>query len=440
MDIKSIFTIYTLKSLKRVLAITRTGSGTALPGLLAENHRPQLFNYFAKQLEFVILITGTNGKTTTKTLISDILNEAGIKHISNESGSNLRRGILSTFIAKSNIFGKLNSKFAVFEVEEATLPKIIKEISPNILIVTNLFRDQLDAYGEVNKTREYILNALKLCPTAKVILNADDPMVSSLSTGLVNEFHYFSLPREYHKGIKFEKPNESIVKLQKKDKLENTLTPSSIELTNDLSTRFIVHNQEFILKAPGFFHVYNALAAIQTARLLDIKFDTIKQGFEKFRPAFGRGEELVLKGRKTLNKKRPTWKFKILLVKNPAGLSLTLEMLSQLKNPNLLFILNDKIADGKDVSWIWDADLELLQKIQPNKIFISGLRASDMALRVKYALGKDYFEKENQLKIQTFQRFILRKIKQEMPNGGMIFVLPTYTAMNEFRKLLGRKF
>jgi lipid II isoglutaminyl synthase (glutamine-hydrolysing) len=438
MDLKSIFTIYTLKTLKRGLAITRIGSGTALPGLLAENHRPQLFNYFANQLEFVILITGTNGKTTTKALLSDILDEGGIKHISNESGSNLRRGILSTFISKSNIFGRLNSKFAVFEVEEATLPKIVKEIKPNILIVTNLFRDQLDAYGEVNKTREYILDALKLCPSTKVILNADDPMVSSLSKGLINEFHYFSMPKEYRKEVQYEKstgsltinPNQSI----------DAITPSSITLTADLSSKFTVHNQEFKLKAPGFFHIYNALAAIQTTRLLEIKFETIKAGFEKFKPAFGRGEELTINGIKMPTHKQAKWKFKILLVKNPAGLTLTLKMLSELKNPNLLFILNDKIADGKDVSWIWDADLELLKKIQPNKIFISGLRSKDMALRIKYALGESYLEKENNIKVQTYQRFILRKIKQEMPDGGMIFVLPTYTAMNEFRKLLGRKF
>jgi len=439
MDIKSIFTIYTLKTLKRGLAVTRTGSGTALPGLLAENHRPQLFNYFATQLEFVVLITGTNGKTTTKALLSDILDEAGIKHISNESGSNLRRGILSTFISKSNAFGKLNSKFAVFEVEEATLPKIVKEIKPNVLIVTNLFRDQLDAYGEVNKTREYILTALKLCPSAKVILNADDPMVRSLSEDLVNEFHYFSLPKEYRKGIKFEKLNRVSTNRTATTPSE-ILTTNSIAVTNDLSTKFTIKTHEFVLKAPGFFHVYNALAAIQTTRLLKIDFQTIQKGFKKFKPAFGRGEEIVLKGWKSPTKKQPIWKFKILLVKNPAGLNLTLEMLSQAKGSNLLFILNDKIADGKDVSWIWDANLELLKDIQPNKIFVSGIRSKDMALRIKYALGKDYHTKERDIKVQTFQRFILRKIKQEVPDGGLIFVLPTYTAMNEFRKLLGRKF
>lgn len=436
MNVKSHVSILTLKSLKKGLSLSRTGSGTALPGLLAEKHTPELFTYFAKQLKFVILITGTNGKTTTKTLLSDILNEAGIKHITNESGSNLKRGLLSAFIAQSNPLGKLKSDFALFEVEEATLPKIVNEIKPNILIVTNLFRDQLDAYGEVNKTREYILNALKRCPETKVILNADDPMVRNLTEGLPNETHYFSLPKEYRKEVKYEK-NGAVSKSIDEKKI---LTPSEIHLTKDLTTDFTVNSQKFSLKTPGYFHVYNGLAAIQAAFLAGVDYNKIKKGFEAFRPAFGRGEELILKGWKTSTAERTVWKFKVLLVKNPAGLSLTLEMLENLKDVNLLFILNDKIADGKDVSWIWDSKLEPLKNMQVNRIIISGLRANDMGLRVKYAFGKSYLENESKIFIRPNLRFALRRVKKELPDGGTIYVLPTYTAMNEFRKLLGRKF
>lgn len=394
------------------------GSGTALPGLIIERYYPQLFQKFTDQLDQVILITGTNGKTTTRAILNEILNSADIHYITNQSGSNMSRGLLSAMISRSNIFGKLNSKFAVFEVEEATLPKIILNIQPSILIVTNLFRDQLDAYGEVNKTREYIRDAIEQMPETQLVLNADDPLVSTLNKDLPNTAQFFGLPEKYRQEFLYE--HES-----KETAPEKVLRPEILKVNEDLSSKFVIGKNEYNLSVPGIYHIYNALAAIQTTSILGINPEGVKEGITNFQPAFGRGEKIEYKGKT----------FQIFLVKNPAGLTLTLHLLSQLRNIKILFILNDRIADGRDVSWIWDADIELISEVNPQIIVASGIRAKDMGLRIKYAGVESIIESD-------IRKAIDKIIVNENSNDDKkpIYVLPTYTAMNEFRKILGRKF
>jgi len=426
--INFIFLIF-IRLLGKTLSLLNLGSGTALPGLLVEKYRPSLFTHYTKQLKFVVLVTGTNGKTTTKTLLSDILDKAGIKHITNRSGSNLKRGLLSSFISQSNVFTKLHSDFGVFEVEEATLPQIIKDIKPNILIVTNFFRDQLDAYGEVNKTREYVRKAIEESPSIELILNADDPMVSSLANQLENTVRYFSIPKNLRGKSLYEEHEGTERPVMEAETAKNTTTVERITINPDLSTEFSIEGQKFNFKTPGIYHVYNALAAIATAKVLNIQISKIQEAFKIFQPAFGRGEEISYKA---ANNK--TIKFKVLLIKNPAGFTLTLNLLEKLKGQKikLLLILNDKIADGRDVSWIWDADVEKLHIIQPDLIIASGTRAEDMALRVKYSGFED-------VQICSDIKQSVKAISELTENGETIYVLPTYTAMNEFRKILGRK-
>lgn len=433
--VKNIFFIATARFTKNLSKFLNRGSGTALPGLIIEKYYPELFDYFSLQLNQTILITGTNGKTTTKSMLHEVLKEAEIQHLTNTSGSNLKRGLISTFIENSSLKGRLNSSVALLEVEEATLPKIIDSLKPSILIVTNLFRDQLDAYGEINKTRKYILEAIRKSPHTKLVLNADDGMVSSLAENTRNETYYFSLTNKYSKEFLFEnKPNNLNTK--------PALKPSLIELHGDLTSQFEYNNTIFDVNVPGIFHVYNALAAMQAAILLGLQTEQIKQGLSNFKPAFGRGELLKVE-KQSLPKalknfyKQPFY-FQLFLIKNPAGFTLTLNMLKTLRKAKLLIIINDNIADGRDVSWLWDAQVEKIQHILYTSVIVSGKRAEDMALRLKYAHKN--IQKHPQITIKKDIQEAIVDIMQTVQKEETVYVLPTYTAMNEFRKILGKRF
>lgn len=405
------------------------GSGTALPGLIAEKLAPNLFSHFADQLQTTILITGTNGKSTTRSLLENILLENKFEYISNKEGSNMKRGLLSTFLKHSNFLGKLPAKTAILEVEEATLPQIISKLNPNILIVTNIFRDQLDAYGEVDKTQNYIRQAIEAKPEMKLVLNSDDLLTREVATELPNQTYFFSI--ESKERAKFDYEGS----IRGKNKPENYLLAKNIEIDEKLNTNFELNLINYCLPIPGVFHVYNALAAIQTAKLLNISQKNIQQAFKTFKPAFGRGELIKHKFENS-----NVVNFKLLLIKNPAGFSLTLDMLKNLKKPKILIIINDNIADGRDVSWLWDSNVQLLNQINPEKLFVSGTRALDMALRIKYSQRNISNFQSKDLVIHEDTKTILEQIKSDTKKNETIFVLPTYTAMNEFRNLLGKNF
>ncbi|MEI7578808.1 MAG: MurT ligase domain-containing protein [bacterium] len=411
-----------------LLKLLGRSQGTALPGLLMEQLAPDSLNDFTDQLKYTILITGTNGKTTTQSILSNIFKASKLNYIANKSGSNMIRGILSTFINQSNWLGKIKPKYGIFEIEEATLPKIVTAMNPKQIIVTNLFRDQLDAYGEIDRTEKFIREALEKAPQAVAILNADDPRVALLTRGFSNQTLYFSLNAPEKKFFKYE--GLSLEKLE--------IVPSEateLKINPNLSTSFKFLAENYTLKLPGIHNVYNVLAAVLAARLLKIKTAEIHEAVLETLPAFGRGE--ILKLNNTA--------LQILLIKNPAGLNLTLELLTHTKNSNLIMILNDNIADGRDVSWIWDAELEILNKIQPAEIIVSGKRAWDMLLRIKYVFSEFTKKSENlwqvgdtNIKIIPEQSDLILFLNSEN-QAKHYFVLPTYTAMLEFRKLITGK-
>jgi lipid II isoglutaminyl synthase (glutamine-hydrolysing) len=342
----------------------------------------------------------------------------------------LKRGIIGKFIKESSFTGKVNYTHAIFEIEEATMPRIINELNPTMIVITNLYRDQLDAYGEVDRTQKFLSDSIKLVPNTTVILNADDPRVSILTDGLQNETIYYGMQEKFINNFSYEGKQVS-----KKNK---TIEAKDLKINDDLTSNFKINIDTFHLDSPGKFHIYNALAAIAAANELRIDNKIISKGINNSKSAFGRGELI----------KKDDINYKILLVKNPVGLSLTLDLLLNVKNPNLVFILNDNIADGRDVSWIWDANFELLQQIKPNSIICSGTRAEDMLLRVKYALEGLKKINTNEYKSTkfntnvTFVKDINRlhnELKTQNSKLNTAFVLPTYTAMLEFRKnILGQ--
>lgn len=423
------------KLLISALKLSRRGSGTALPGYLVGKYFPLTFQLLITQIPNIITITGTNGKTTTQTMLNAVLNEMdGVKILRNSAGANLSQGILSELLKQASVFGRLDFTHAILEVEEATLPRIAPLLHPTVIAVTNLYRDQLDAYGETDMTEKLIRDGIAQCPAARVVVNGDDPRTSRLTQGLANETHYVALPEAYSKTLPYEGIFRGTQHLT-----HNILRASQIQVNADLTTdvtvegdvnQVSVHDLSVQIASPGFFHVYNALTTITIAKLLQISDDKIVRGFQRFNPAFGRGEVLV----RERQGKRVS--FQVLLVKNPASFTLSLDLIKTIPSLKVIFAINDNTADSKDVSWLWDSELERLNQAEIDWILCTGIRAKDMAVRLKYAfddsgMGKRTFinERIGHTIDDAFKR---------ARDGDTIYVLPTYTAMLEFRKCMGK--
>jgi UDP-N-acetylmuramyl tripeptide synthase len=421
------------KLLTLTLRMSGRGSGTALPGYLVGKYFPFALEELVSQIPTIIAITGTNGKTTTQTMLNAMLEQVdGVKILRNKAGANLSQGILSELLKQSNAIGRLDFTHAVLEVEEATLPRIAAVLKPHVIAVTNLYRDQLDAYGEIDRTEKLIRDGIAQCPESAVVVNGDDPRTARLTQGLGNATYFVSLSEDYSKFLPYEGA------LHHRQQGEQGLEATHIHINEDLTTDFGIQgtiNGETVQIAnartvsPGFFHVYNALTAITIARLLGVDGETAVEGLRHFKPAFGRGEILTRQvGHKRVN-------YRLLLVKNPASFSLSLELMRNIPNLKLILAINDNTADGKDVSWLWDSELERLNQAPIRWIVCTGIRAKDMRVRLKYALEQQPGEP-----IATIEhiRDAIDVSFNQASDGDTVFVMPTYTAMLEFRKLMGK--
>ncbi|MEO1590126.1 MAG: MurT ligase domain-containing protein [Cyanobacteria bacterium J06632_22] len=422
------------KLLTALLKATGRGSGTALPGLLVSQYAPFAFDQLVSQIPTVIAVTGTNGKTTTQTMLSVILAQSPrLRVLQNKAGANLKQGILSELLKQASPWGTLNFTHAVLEVEEATLPRIAKALNPAVIAVTNLYRDQLDAYGEIDVTERYIHNGIAQCPAAVAVLNGDDPRTARLTQPLTNETHYVSLPQDYAQYLPYEGDTSTLTTDPR-----HTLSAAQIQINDDLTTTFTAQGavrndnlDQFTaqIASPGFFHVYNALTAVTIAKLLGIKNTAIQQGLARFEPAFGRGERVV----KQRDGKSVT--YRLLLVKNPASFTLNLNLLKGVQSQKLMLAINDNTADGKDVSWLWDSELEVLNEADVDWVVCTGVRAQDMRLRLKYAFRRHSLDQV--IAVESMDDAI-EKAFDRAEDGDTIFVLPTYTAMLYIRIQLWR--
>ncbi len=403
----------------------------------------------------LILIAGTNGKTTTSSLIRTALEAKGKRVIHNESGANLLNGIASTLIINTNLLGKLNQDYAIFEVDENTLPLILKEIKPDYLLLLNLFRDQLDRYGEVDAIAKKWQTALKiLSRNTTVILNADDPRIAFLANSTNAQIKYFGLNchcEERHgsgrRGNLFYLRDCFAPFVARNDKMLQHAVDSiycprcgnKLHFTNlsfshlgDWSCKHcglkraevdIGHFDLYPL--PGVYNKYNTIAAALLLKQTGLNNRQIKNAFKKFSPAFGRQELISYKGKK----------IQIFLSKNPTSFNESFKTIKDLNAKTLLLVLNDRIPDGRDVSWIWDVDLPGIEKFK--NILISGDRVYDMALRIKYA---EKFQIPNS-KFQTFEKLdeAIKEGLNNLKSDETLYILPTYSAMLEVRKILTGK-
>ncbi|PEK05820.1 MurT ligase domain-containing protein [Bacillus toyonensis] len=411
-------------------------NGSNIPGKILNYLYKSALQKLATQVETVVLITGTNGKTTTCNLVSSIFKSNNSEYISNIEGSNLLEGITSAFIKKSNIRGKIQGvKVAVLEVDELTMTEVLKQIQPQLIVVTNIFRDQLDRYGEINTLISKLQIAIH-SSEAYLLLNGDDPY-SRHFTKQKKKTMYFGLKKNvgnFHKShirdavycfcgrlLKYTYTHYGhLGKYYCSCSISSPaldVEVTSIQLQNNLT--ITIQNQTYTSNLKGEYNAYNMLTAIKTGEFLGFSYEQIHKGLSEYHSSNGRMQQfLIAKNIYHLN-----------LAKNPQGMNCTIDYCIQNKNiTQYVFILNDLIADGKDISWIWDVDYEILANSNVNHIICAGTRAYDLAVRLKYA-GVSV----NRIKVIPN---ISAAIQNSIVAGYETSVISNYTGLNTARQFL----
>lgn len=426
------------------------GGATDFPGKVALKLYPDLLGYLAHDVK-TIIVTGTNGKTTTSRMIEQCLKENNISFFCNKSGANLMNGITAEFCANATWTGKRKCDVALIESDEAAFKTVSRYVDASCVLVTNIFRDQLDRYGEITHTLENLRIGIQCSPHAVVCLNADCSMTASLRESIENPIVLYGVNGPIYKhrvheasdapycihckheytydyitfghlgkyrceqcGYSRPDPDVAVSRV-----IVSDATHSEIEI--DTGEQKYVAN----IDLPGGYNIYNGLAAVTVAHALHLDERKAVHALSAFECGFGRMEKFMLGDTET----------RMILIKNPAGCNQVLNFLTNLSGKALFVVcLNDNDADGTDISWIWDVDFETLQRIDDKLtgILVSGKRADDMAVRFKYAgipLEKIHVIKDNQQLVDAFTG-------QNEP----VFIMPTYTAMMELRAMISKRF
>jgi UDP-N-acetylmuramyl tripeptide synthase len=433
-----------LRTAGKLSRVAGRGGGTTLPGKLLWKLDPGAIDLLARRLpQGSVLISATNGKTTTAAMVAEILRPT-VRIAHNNSGANLVSGVASTLLHASG------SELGLFEVDEGALPEIARRVRPKALLLGNLFRDQLDRYGELEIVAARWREAVAELPDAQLVLNGDDPQVGDLAH-VHGRARLYGLddPRVARPALQHAADSKYCLRCgtpydyaaayvghlgdykcpncgHARPALD--LVARDIELDGLDGASFTLHAEEgearVKLALPGLYNVYNALGAAALALALGVPIGEVAAGLERFSAAFGRFERIRIGERQLL----------MLLIKNPAGANEVVRTLVEGSTPRVAVIaLNDEIADGRDVSWIWDVDFEpLLAGL--DKLVATGERAAELALRFAYGgLPRDRIEVVPSLG-QALDRGL-----ELTPDGGDLAVLPTYTAMLALRKIVASR-
>lgn len=440
-----------------LLRLTGSG-GTSLPGKLAMTLCPDILSKLGAKYR-IIMVTGTNGKTTTARIMEQVLQENRIKYVSNKSGANLISGLVTTLISDVKLNASATSPTALLEVDEAAFRVSSKHIHPAVLVVTNFFRDQLDRYGELYSTLNAVKEGISNNPETTLILNGDDSLCASLGKDVPNPVVYYGMDELAVAGdnntTKSPMNIDASFCIYCKSKYEYQyytyghlgyykcancgyerpeLMASVIRIpamTSEFST--VVINTpsgtfEANINLPGLYNAYNALSAVAFAEVLGFSHKKTINALSSFESGFGRMESISLGDNN----------IQVILIKNPTGFSQVLKYLSSVYNSSVVcFMINDNIADGKDISWLYDVDFDPLKNMQDNisHIFVSGTRAQDMAVRLKYAgIFTDH------ISIEKNTQAMLSSGLDTLKPGETLFILPTYTALLDIRKILKKRF
>ncbi|MGB9184601.1 MAG: Mur ligase family protein [Solirubrobacteraceae bacterium] len=426
------------------------GGGTSLPGQVLTRLEPRAIEALAARLrQGTAVISATNGKTTTAAMAASILEQGGRTLVHNRAGANMAGGVASTLLQAAGPGATIRGELGLFEVDEFWLDRVAPELAPRTMLLGNLFRDQLDRYGELDTIADRWATLVRALPRTALALNADDPLIADLGrersgvsyfgvedgsvamaemqhasdskhcrrcgSPYVYESIYLGHLGRYHCPVCGQRRPEPAVAAQ------------DIELHGTRGARFSLRTPAGVasvsLPLPGLYNVYNALGAAALCLELGASLAEVTAGLERVSPAFGRGERVTV-GDVELS---------ILLIKNPAGANEVARTLAlEPGDLDLLAILNDRTADGRDVSWVWDADLELLAG-RVRHVTCAGTRAAELAVRLKYAGIAS-----QRLHVEPGMTAALDHALAGT-GDGQLFALPTYTALLELREELARR-
>ncbi len=422
-----------------------------MPGRIALKICPDLLGRLAKSVTTVI-VTGTNGKTTTSRMIEEAMEEAGISFFANKSGANLLSGVTAEFAVHSGIrSGTCRYEYALIEADEAAFKSISTSVRPKIVVVTNVFRDQLDRYGEVTHTLDNIRIGISHSPEAVLCLNADDSLSASLHGDVDNPVIFYGVNTSIYQSRVEEVSDAPYCIRCKHEYIYDYVTyghlggyrcPSCgyqrpapqvavqqviFSDAEHSSVIFSVDDQTFpaTINLPGGYNIYNAAAAMAAGKALGLNPEQVARSLNRFQCGFGRMERFEI-GKTSV---------RMILIKNPAGCNQVLNFLTNTTTPAVFVAcLNDLDQDGRDVSWIWDVDFEKLTVMgdRLKAVYVSGIRAEDMALRFRYA----GIEMEKLFVVKDYGSLMEQVTNQDSP----VYVMPTYTAMLELRHKISRTY
>lgn len=447
MSARATIAVWAGKFTTKLLRLAGSG-GTSLPGKVVLKICPDILGHLAKDVK-IICVTGTNGKTTTCHIIRDMIEAEGKTVFCNDAGANLLGGVVSAFVGAATLGGKINTDYALLECDEAALKSIVEHFGrlDVTAVVTNVFRDQLDRYGEVLTTVNKIRAGLSQLPNVKLVLNADCSLTSSLSDLSHSEIHYFGVNGPLYEGTSSD-ISDAVYCIHCKTKYqyhyhtfghlggfycekcgyhrqEPEVALTKVIEWKDASSVIAMdvfgEKVEAEVMLPGGYNLYNALAATEVAHLLGLPNEQIVKVLGGLTTHFGRMEQVMLNNAP----------LHLVLVKNPAGFNEVLQFLIQQRpTGNIVFGLNDNYADGKDISWIYDVEFERLTEAASGAkhFYFTGKRAYDMQLRLKYA---DF--DTTKFSVEKDYKTLITQLQQ---SGQETFLVLSYTCMLEFRDKL----
>ena len=436
--------VLTAKTVTAAIRTLKMGAASVLPGTISKRLHPQILALLSQQIKYgVIVVAGTNGKTTTSLLLRSILEKDGWKVVHNEAGANLVNGLITTLLDRTSLTGKLKADYGILEIDENVIPLVLPQLKPKYVLALNLFRDQLDRYGEVDTiTYRWGKAIAALDSDTTLVVNGDDPALAYLGQQLEHG--------EKPKPVKYFGLSEPELYLDEIPHAVDSIYCPSCGTALDYKGVYLSHQGDFdcpkcsFTKSElsidskewpqvliGIYNKYNTLAAITVMQAIGIGKPVILDTISTFQAAFGRSEEVVYNGKKV----------RILLTKNPASMNETIRAVSQVNRSGVgavsLMVLNDRTPDGTDVSWIWDVDTEKFVNAG-GTIVVSGDRVFDMALRLEYSKTDPHSGCKIVVK-ENLKEAIDTAIELTQPQETL-HIIPTYSAMLEVREILtGRK-
>ena len=380
--------------LSAVLGVILGKKSSSTPGAIALKICPDLIKILKKNIKNEVIVTcGTNGKTTTNNLMYSALTKLGYKVICNKLGANMLTGVATSFALECDIFGRLKADYACLEVDEAYTAKVFQHIKPDVVVVTNIFRDQLDRYGEIESIMGIMKKAFENADFPVLVLNGDDPVSSGFGKNYKGECRYFGIAEKVLDGANNVKEGKfcSVCGQEQKynyihynqlgdyycpncDNKRPILDFEAKNVSLDKGLAFSVDGQNFAFNYKGFYNIYNVLGVYAALNVMKIKTVEFGRILDDYKPQIGRMQEINIGKSFVLN-----------LAKNPAGFNQAIEtVIHDKRKKDVIIAVNDKPSDGTDVSWLWDVDFEKIADESLNTLSVLGMRKYDLALRFKY--------------------------------------------------------